>query len=217
MYDYAFWTNKLPDYTHLMTSQYKFWLFNNITEEQFLKHVDTGDILLFRCESPRQAILGAWVTRALTNSHYDHVAIILRFGDQVRDLYILEAVGDRGVRITSWINLRSELYVNGFFEKIATRKLMYEMTTQKLTDLDLFRRNCVGHRYGLSARKILFNQASETDLHQKGKHAEISEDRQFFCSELVAKAFKVLNVLKNPEKGSNNYYPSSFDIGESID
>ena len=57
------------------------------------------------------------------------MAVILRFGDYVKDLYILEAVGDRGVRITSWINLRSELYVNGFFEKIVTRKLMYEMTT----------------------------------------------------------------------------------------
>lgn len=81
-------------------------------------------------------MFGAWVTRALTNSHFDHVAIILRFGDFLKDLYILEAVGDRGVRITSWVNLRSELYAGGFFEKIQTRKLLYEMTSEKLLELD---------------------------------------------------------------------------------
>ena len=27
----------------------------------------------------------------------------------------------------------------------------------------------------------------------------------------------MLSVLKYPEKGSNNYYPSSFDLGEAID
>lgn len=73
------------------------------------------------------------------------MAIFLRFGDTVKDLFILEAVGDRGVRITSWINLRTELYVGGFFDKICTRKLIYEMTSERLTDLDQFRRNSVGH------------------------------------------------------------------------
>tara|TARA_B110000285_G_scaffold189028_1_gene215498 strand:- start:133 stop:279 length:147 start_codon:yes stop_codon:yes gene_type:complete len=48
----------------------------------------------------------------------------------------LEAVGDRGVRMTSWISLRTELFVGGFFDKVCTRKLIYEMTTERLTDLD---------------------------------------------------------------------------------
>ena len=40
---------------------------------------------------------------------------------------------------------------------------------------------------------------------------EIEQDRQFFCSELIAKAFKVLGVMKNPdEKSSAKYYPGSF-------
>jgi hypothetical protein len=74
----------------------------------------------------------------------------------IRDLFILEAVGDRGVRITSWLNLRTELYAGGFFDKIVTRKLLYEMNTQKLNDLDQFRKNTVGHNYGLNPTKILF-------------------------------------------------------------
>lgn len=154
------------------------------------------------------------------------MAIILRFGELVKDLFILEAVGDRGVRITSWLNIRSELYPGGFFEKIMTRKLLFEMTSERLADLDQFRRNCVGKQYGLTARKLLFNQSSETDLHKKsdgeigagGGHKEIKDDRKFFCSELIAKAFKVLDVMQNPDKkGSNNYYPCSFDRGSTID
>lgn len=51
--DSYFWTTHMPIYFHLLTSQYLFWNFNSISEEYFLKNVDTGDVLLFRCESSR--------------------------------------------------------------------------------------------------------------------------------------------------------------------
>tara|TARA_B110000305_G_C19323604_1_gene580185 strand:+ start:474 stop:632 length:159 start_codon:yes stop_codon:yes gene_type:complete len=51
-----------------------------------------------RCHSPR--IFGSWVIHAITGSHYDHAAIVLRFGETLQDLYLLEAVGARGVRMT---------------------------------------------------------------------------------------------------------------------
>ena len=120
--------------------------------------------MLFRCDSSRGGVFGPWLTRAVTSSHFDHVALIMRFGDTMKDLYILEAVGERGVRLLSWLSLRAELYPGGFFGKIVTRKLLYEMTPEKLNDLDKFRKNCVGLSYGLSPRKILFNSPSEPDL-----------------------------------------------------
>jgi len=52
----------------------------------------------------------------------------MRFGDNLKDLFVLEAVGERGVRITSWLTIRAELFVGGFFDKICTRKLMMEMS-----------------------------------------------------------------------------------------
>lgn len=85
----------------------------------------------------------------------------MRFGDHVKDLYILEAVGETGVRLVSWLNIRNELYDKGFFEKLVTRKLIFNMTTEKLTNLDIFRRNTVGRNYGLTAAKLLFNQPSQ--------------------------------------------------------
>lgn len=139
----------------------------------FLSQVDTGDILLFRCNSER--LFGSWITRAVTASHFDHVALLMRFGDTLKDIYILEAVGERGVRMTSWMSIRSQLYAGGFFDKIVTRKLIYEMTSERLNDLDQFRRNSVGHAYGLKPSKILFTNRSETKLGDK--HSEISQNR----------------------------------------
>jgi phosphoserine phosphatase len=51
-------------------------------------------------------MFGSWVTRVLTASHFDHIALVMRFGDSINDLYILEAVGEKGVRMVSWNNLR---------------------------------------------------------------------------------------------------------------
>ena len=131
-------------------------------------------------------------------------------------------MGDKGVRIASWQTIRSELYEDGFFDKLVTRKLLYDMTPEKLTDLDVFRRNAVGKSYGLSAAKLLFDQPSEVASNQgqardSAHHAKIDQDRRFFCSELIAKAFKVLEVMKNPHKGSNNYFPGSFGLNCKID
>ena len=198
---------KMQIYNWLLTNQFESWRFNSISEELFLSQVDTGDILLIRTNSNR--FIGPWITRTYTASHFDHVQMILRYGDNVRDLYILEAVGDRGVRMTTWANIRSELYAGGFFDKIVTRKLIYEMTPQRLNDLDLFRRNCVGNRYGLTLKKLMKSHRSEQKLGTRQSHIE--KTRTFFCSELIAKAFKVLGVLKNPdEKSSSCYYPGSF-------
>lgn len=101
-------------------------------------------------------MLGSWITRTFTNSHFDHVAVLLRFGDSVKDLYLFEAVGERGVRLASWINTRTELYYGGFFEKIVTRKLLLEMTGVKLHELDSFRRNTTNLSYGIHPSKLLF-------------------------------------------------------------
>ena len=162
-----------------------------------MQQVDTGDILLFRSQS--QSLFGSSFTRKVTNSHFDHVCIILRFGEQVKDLYIQEAVGGKGVRLTSWANIRTELYTNGFFEKIVTRKLLFEMTSEKLNDLDQFRRQSVGSNYGIPLNKLLVSQASVPDLGNKSNcQLNFKKEREFFCSELVIKAFKVLDIIKTP-------------------
>ena len=43
-----------------------------------------------------------------------------------------------------------------------------------------------------------------------GNDRIVAEDRTFFCSELVAKAFKILGVLVDDEKACSNYFPGNF-------
>ena len=62
----------------------------------------------------------------MTASHFDHVGLILRFGDTLDELYIFEAVGEDGVRLTPWINAR--FYLGNYFDKIGFRKLNYEIS-----------------------------------------------------------------------------------------
>merc|ERR1712146_853806 len=92
------------------------------------------DILLFRSNNQ----LGTWITRTLSRSHFDHVGIVLRFGNEVQDLYVLESVGEDGVRLTSWLCARG--YVGNFFNKVGFRKLNYELDDQALDDFDVFRK-----------------------------------------------------------------------------
>ena len=56
--------------------QNKFWKYDTISELEFLDKADTGDLLLFRT---KQNQLGPRITRTLTSSNFDHVAMILKF------------------------------------------------------------------------------------------------------------------------------------------
>lgn len=63
-----------------------------------------------------------------------------------------------------------------------------------IANLEIFLKEAVGSRYGMSTKKILFPRASI-----KGA-MYIEEDRTFFCSELIAKAYKILGIMPNDER-----------------
>lgn len=45
---------------------------------------------------------------------------------------------------------------------------------------------------------------------KKGNY--IDDDRTFFCSELVAKAYKVLGIMHDDGRASSSFYPSAFSV-----
>lgn len=47
-------------------------------------------------------------------------------------------------------------------------------------------------------------------LDENGEKRLIAADRTFFCSELVAKAFKILGILEDDGTSSAKFYPSHF-------
>ena len=109
-------------YGSLLCNQTDFYKYPNTTESKFLEIIDTGDILLFRSNN----LIGTWITRTFTKSEFDHVGLILRFGNTVEDVFILDSVGEQGVRVTPWICARQ--FLGGFYDKIAYRKLNFDMT-----------------------------------------------------------------------------------------
>lgn len=50
----------------------------------------------------------------------------------------------------------------------------------------------------------------------ESKNELIAENRTFFCSELVAKAFKILGIILDDDKSCTQYYPHHFSTKGSI-
>jgi len=47
-------------------------------------------------------------------------------------------------------------------------------------------------------------------LDENGEKRIIAADRTFFCSELVAKAYKILGIMENDDTSSAKFFPSHF-------
>ena len=67
----------------------------------------------------------------------------------------------------------------------------------------------IGNKYGISMKQILSSKR-QTVKPKSGKF--IDDDRTFFCSELIAKAYKVLGIIEDDDKACSNYFPSSFSM-----
>lgn len=85
------------------------------SEEQFVHHCQTGDIVLFRDNHTM-----AKVQRALTNSSYDHVGIVVR--KQRYGVCIFDSSSNVGVSLVMWMQMmKYKWYEN--IEKISWRRL----------------------------------------------------------------------------------------------
>ncbi len=93
-----------------------------------------------------------------------------------------------------------------FYEHVVFRHLDVERDDNLIDKLEIFLKESIGNKYGISSSKILFTKR-ESIKPKKG--AYIDEDRTFFCSELVAKAYKVLEIMGD-DKPSSAFYPGSF-------
>ena len=82
-----------------------------------------------------------------------------------------------------------------------------------IDNLEMFLKEAIGQKYGLGGK--IFRR--KTVGHLSNDRKLIDEERTFFCSELVAKAFKVLGILENDTKSCSQYFPHHFSAqGDSI-
>ena len=71
----------------------------------------------------------------------------------------------------------------------------------KVSVLKKFLESVEGKSYSISADKL---------LKTKTKRVLDEEERTFFCSELVAKAFKTLEILEDDDISCTQFYPHHF-------
>jgi hypothetical protein len=125
------------------------WRFDNMSEYQFKEIADTGDILLFRGSHA-----GGLLTRTVTASHFDHVAMVLKFQNDPNEVFMVEATGNMGVSLNRWDFLREHVGKGKFYEKLIIRHINFDRGDEFVGKLEKFLGEAVGLKYGLNAGKL---------------------------------------------------------------
>ncbi|GAB5369137.1 hypothetical protein AAMO2058_001379700 [Amorphochlora amoebiformis] len=165
-----------------------------ITYKEVLRNVTTGDILLFQTKG-----IGPSIIRRATHSPYDHVGLFVRKRGL---LGVLESLGEPGVLVSRFRAFLEQNWLHQYTH-LVVRKLKPKLTKSALIELAKFCKGVEGKKYSLTPAKLLRRESTM---------AFDDKDRTYFCSELVAKALKHLELLRE-DCPSTEYVPGSF--GES--
>ena len=126
-----------------------------MSEKQFIKTAETGDILLFRGTHT-----GGTITRALTGGHFDHVGMVLKFNSEDgEELYLLDATADDGVAMNGWDTIRQFIgkgiyKENNLYSECIYRKAQYTSNEQVVKKLEQFLDKTLGNNYSLNVSKL---------------------------------------------------------------
>jgi len=199
-----------------------FWRYPQIRESDYVRRVESGDLLLFRSMDRVSKL-----QRAITTSSYDHVALLLR--TQRDQVLVLEATGRNGVAAVPWTSFKAWGWHN-CYERLVYRKVYFARSEASMVALQDFVSDNLGKPYGLTMSKLLGKQSISTSSvasnghsnglgSNNGAHAngdsqgtidtECGETRTFFCSELTAACLKSCGVLDGTMDDSQ-YWPGTF-------
>ena len=172
----------------------KFWNNFSISESSFLKLAENGDLLLFRGKN-----FGSKLQRCLTRSKFDHVALVIKFDNG--EVGFLEASRAFGVSLTYWDKLFRKDWKK-IYSEIWYRQLDVERSGEMIDKLQKFVNEAKGKAYSLG-------------FHKGKKKVKPGAEQTFFCSELIASAYKVLGLLEE-DVPSFRFFPSHFVGDEKL-
>ncbi|CAD8172778.1 unnamed protein product [Paramecium octaurelia] len=161
---------------------------NFVTENEFLDWAETGDILLFETDHYL-----AKLQRAITSSNFDHVGLIIR-KQEYKEIIVVDVKNNIGVDFEFW---KFFIQKNTHFKKICYRKLLNIERGYIDQRIQEFIDKVYGQEFQLNIMKLLQQQSD--GLINKG----------YFCSELIAKAYKYCQLLPQ-QKASSQYWPVTF-------
>ena len=173
----------------------QFWRFDRISPFQFEEEVQTGDLLLFRGKSTLSKM-----QRAVTRGDYDHVALLIKYPSKKISLF--EVTGVEGVAVLLWDDFIFYQW-QSLYSRLTYKKLVWDRPEEAVTKLLEFVNTVKGMDYRLSASKLMSKKQDKDPRQKKG----------FFCSELIATAYKIAGLIPD-NKPSSKYWPGDFEDGK---
>ena len=150
----------------IVNNQKHFWRIRRLPPSMLENVADSGDILLFKSKGGV-----ARMQRTFTRGQYDHVALLLKFGNG--NIGVLESTGGLGVTVINW----RVFMVRKWFELypvIALRRLQGVQRNQdRMQKLEKWVRETIGKPYELTMSKL------------RGKNTEEEAASGYYCSQLV--------------------------------
>ena len=128
--------------------------------------------------------------RFFTISDFDHVAMVFRLEGQ--EPMVFESNPSYGVSMFKWYEYL--LYFN-LYQKINLRKLNYVRKAEVQQSLLRFAKKNLGRKYDIGALKMMKIDSDFDWEKVKNLEEEPSEARGYFCSELIAKAYKSVGLI----------------------
>jgi hypothetical protein len=170
--------------------QERFWRYEKISNLKFVSLVKTGDILLFQAKN-----VGAKIQRGIARSAFDHAAMV--FVDENEKILVFEATQADGVAFAYWEDFLQKGWID-MYNRIILRRLEIENPERYYQDFNRFMTETQGKKFGFSAMKII----------SKNKKKPGQQD-DFFCSELLAAAYKSVGLLPE-ECDPSKVWPGDF-------
>jgi len=178
-------------------------MFQKMAVNKYLKHAQTGDVILFRTIG----ILSSGL-RAITTCDYDHVAMVVLLPSNWENAETFENAGfDRGVYLLEATadgvethRLRTRLRQwNMSKAQIVCRSLKCKRDKWYEKEAFQFVKSTHGKNYGIRITEIVRRKSFD----------ELDDRSAFFCSELIASFYKKVGLFPK-DKAANHYYPASF-------
>jgi len=164
-----------------------------ITFNELKKTGRTLDLILVQTKSGIKPAL----IRGFTRAEYDHIGLILRM--ESGEMYIFEAL-KVGVMLTALDSAQDRWLEEDMSCVLRRLRLPGGATDEMLKRLGHFVDETCGHAYGWNLTKMM----------RKKSVANFDDrSRTFFCSELVAAAYKEMGLLR-PDIPSSHYPPGDF-------
>ena len=139
--------------------------------------------------------------------------MLLKFEADPGEIYLLEATSNAGVALNKWLYVQEHIGKGKFYDKAVFRHVHFDRGDDMIDNLQKFLSQVVGNKYELSTNKLKRTQSLDSmdlGVDQNGEQRIIEADRTFFCSELVAKAYKILGIIEDDNRSCSKYFPSHF-------